>query len=197
MGMTTYNERKKQGVCAGCGAIDDRIKQGFSYCAKCCSYRKKVYQARKKANICVNCGKMDALTMIGKNLCYDCNEVVKKRNSESNRRKYNRLKSQGICVRCAKNKAVEGQVHCKECKAKKAKMDKAWQKRRTASKQFNISYLNVCYTCRKNPFFEDKKVCESCYNDIIKATTKANEVRVFLAEVLTPIHWKRIEFPRR
>lgn len=39
-----------------------------------------------------------------------------KTRKECRRRRYNKLKQNGICVRCGKEKAIEGAVLCEKCR---------------------------------------------------------------------------------
>ena len=83
----------------------------------------------KAVHRCIRCGKQDAYTLAGKQRCYECVEKEKqrckeynKRNSEKNKQRakerYYRLKSQGLCVVCAKRKAQSGRTLCLRCAIK-------------------------------------------------------------------------------
>jgi ribosomal protein S14 len=77
---------------------------------------------------CVRCGEKDAYTMVGKQLCYECTEKCKEyakiyyhshiqQSKIKMRERYDRLKANGICVQCGKEKAFFG-TKCKMCRAK-------------------------------------------------------------------------------
>lgn len=90
----------------------------------------------KSVQRCVRCKKQDAYTMNGHPLCYECTEKNRenaRRYHQENREKrlqilherYERLKSQGLCVECGK-KARSGFVMCHRCAMKSNESTKRW-----------------------------------------------------------------------
>lgn len=67
---------------------------------------------------------------------------------------YDTRKSQGICVRCGKIKAVSGKVMCSEC-AEKSRIE-------TREKRGFMRNMGICPRCCKNKLFGSEKECPEC-----------------------------------
>ncbi len=83
----------------------------------------------KSTHRCVRCGKKDESTENGSKLCPDCREYFKfarKKYYVNNKDKVRqlqrdriaRLKAEGLCVVCGKEKAIDGQTKCDRCRKK-------------------------------------------------------------------------------
>lgn len=62
--MTEWYQKKKQaGICAGCGAVDERILSGKVYCAACSARildgQKKRRAYMRSQGRCIHCGSRD------------------------------------------------------------------------------------------------------------------------------------------
>lgn len=66
------------------------------------------YNKRKAAGLCYLCG---VLVKNGKALCEECN----KKNNEKCKKRSEKLKEAGLCVRCGKNIPEEGKLSCNDC----------------------------------------------------------------------------------
>ena len=83
----------------------------------------------KATHRCVRCGKKDENTESGKTLCSACREYLKvarqkyyeshrEQVRQAQRERYDRLKAEGLCVVCEKEKAIEGLTRCDYCRKK-------------------------------------------------------------------------------
>lgn len=82
------------------------------------------------------------------------NSIEQKYHQKYNRDRYYRLKEQGICVLCGKEKAVEGRTKCKSCadfENKKIKFNH----------QVAI-HAGVCTECGRKLEDNNYKTCERC-----------------------------------
>lgn len=89
------------------------------------NYYKERRDWLKKYGLCIYCkDKAEP----GKLYCFECAEKVAARarryhqehaeeKNERSRNRYNRLKQEGICVRCGKRPVEKGKVHCSTCLA--------------------------------------------------------------------------------
>lgn len=94
-------------------------------------------------------------------------------NNESNRKRYDRLKSEGICVRCARNPSLEGYNLCAECLAKANEYQHEYRKvegelesraaKRRRIRNERIKY-GLCVTCGRKlfDFDSDHRECRIC-----------------------------------
>lgn len=77
--------------------------------------------------------------------------------SDSNKRRYEKRKAEGICVICGENKAAEGRARCTECLVKLRQYNKGLRDRRINSRccahcgrKLNDSwYYVLCPSCRE------------------------------------------------
>ena len=138
---------------------------------------------RKAMQLCVCCGKQDAYTLNGRALCFECCEKRRKyynerqsRYSVAQQQKYRRNKSEGVCIRCGKEKAVEGLILREKCRIKEK-----WSKKRYRSKHPGMSYddalyLGLCTKCRHEPPLEGQKLCAKCYEDAVRGCDIMHEI---------------------
>lgn len=77
---------------------------------------------------------------------------------------YKRRKTQGICVKCGKKKAVKGKVQCFEC----AEHQKEENRK---NRKFYMEH-GICYRCGKNKLFGDEKICPECLAENMIACKK-------------------------
>lgn len=142
--------------------------------------RKLLYWSRKERHLCVLCGKQDAYTLSGKIRCYDCSQKWNKRNREYTRnysqshkdkiKEYrDTLKKNGICVVCEKNPAVKGKTRCSVC----ATRQNFRQAQRNAER--NPTLPDGCLRCHHNPRKPGFKVCERCYEQMIRTQAIGQE----------------------
>ena len=117
------------------------------------------YQWYKAHHICVRCHHHEAMN--GKVTCLDCrekerevdrqrkqkalaNETLehKTRRLQVAKARRERLKAQGLCIRCGKRKALQGKQHCLECNIKRRRINRE-SKRRKANKSAGISGVDT------------------------------------------------------
>lgn len=122
--------------------------------------------------LCGNCGKEDAYTMNGHAYCFECTE--KKRmyyhNNKSHystvaKERRERLKSEGICVMCGKNKAIPEHTLCEKCRNIQLRRDRI--RRMRAHKKITYTdavYMGLCTQCKKEPSIKGKRLCQKCYD---------------------------------
>lgn len=82
---------------------------------------------------------------------------------------YETRKSQGICVRCGKIKAVSGRVMCSEC-AEKSRIE-------TREKREFMRNMGICPRCCKNKLFGSEKECPECSAMMYERNRKNAEIR--------------------
>lgn len=112
-----------------------------------CPYcgREKLYGEEKS---CPECrAKSSAYSMRRDRIKYN------KNHADWSRKTYEERKQQGICIRCGKHKAKEGQCRCEYCIAKDT--------RARQTREFHLSRFErgLCRWC-DNPVEEGFKVCE-------------------------------------
>lgn len=142
------------------------------------------YDWLKKKGFCVNCGKQEAC--YNSIYCPDCweksternrkyheehHEEHKRRCSEYNKKRYSELKENGICTKCAKHKAVEGQSLCLSCKAKAhMRKDPRWNNDMERSHRPDYG---LCYVCAA-PLGEYKSLCDECHRRASEKMSQLN-----------------------
>lgn len=82
---------------------------------------------------------------------------------------YLRRKSEGLCVKCGKTKAVQGKVMCVEC----AEKQKIYQK----ETRVYFKNIGLCPRCGKNKLFGDEKECPECLAMMYEVNRKSRERR--------------------
>ena len=147
--------------------------------------RKEEYEWLKSHGMCVNCHNKEA--MHGSIYCYECweksydkNGKYDKEHIQENRermkvygkKRYAELKAKGICTKCGKHKAVDGETLCLSCKAKKnSKKDPRWNNDIARSMRPSLS---LCYVCGK-PLNNYEKLCDSCHEKHSENMKRLNE----------------------
>lgn len=124
-----YDERKHNGVCVSCGAVDAFTLNGRAECAECCEKRRKrrnyqkkadqqreIYKARKAAGICVSCKKKAIPGMVY------CEQHRIRHNQKARELKaYNRVETNwprgdnGYCYVCNKRPTMDNLKVCDTC----------------------------------------------------------------------------------
>lgn len=124
-----YDERKHNGVCVSCGAVDAFTLNGRAECAECCEKRRKrrnyqkkadqqreIYKARKAAGICVSCKKKAIPGMVY------CEQHRIRHNQKARELKaYNRGETNwprgdnGYCYVCNKRPTMDNLKVCDTC----------------------------------------------------------------------------------
>lgn len=141
------------------------------------------YDFYKSIGICVRCHKNVAEP--NRVMCLECSDkeserdrakrsrnldVVKRRDLD----KYYRLKEQGICTYCKREKSVPGKTKCKKCLAKIR--CKSQQNRHDLDRSEWVSH-GICYTCGRNPTLPGRGVCAGCYETRLIAISKCLDSR--------------------
>ena len=146
-------------------------------------YNKETYEWLKEHHLCTRCKKQDSYTLIGRAICYECalkrREYGKKRyrdnvkkNPDYNKERYNNYKKQRICTTCHKRQAQEGHIECSVCLGKHKKY---YYEHKVKSCDREDAIANgMCYTCLKEKVKPGYKVCERCYENLVKASQKAD-----------------------
>jgi hypothetical protein len=86
-----------------------------------------------------------------------CSTVTKERRE--------RLKSEGICVMCGKNKAIPEHILCEKCRNIQLRRDRI--RRMRAHKKITYTdavYMGLCTQCKKEPSIKGKRLCQKCYD---------------------------------
>ena len=148
-----YAWYKEHGICVLCGQKD--AQKGYTRCLEC-RFKEREY-ARKSR---------EKLTDEQKAEYND-----KKRKAQSNL--YQRRKEQGICVMCGKAKADRG-VRCSVCQniVNRHKKEKSREQGTMPIELFR--YPEYCSTCGR-PVMQGKRVCERCYENILKMGEKGRQ----------------------
>lgn len=87
---------------------------------------KEKRKIRRESRVCIICGKQDARTLKGYCRCKKCakrHNEMNKANYSANREKAaqyqkarrERLKAEGLCIVCGREKAVDGHSLCQHC----------------------------------------------------------------------------------
>lgn len=158
----------------------------------------EIYAYYKARSRCVQCHKQDAYTLNGRAYCYDCMRLnhtysrksyyngAGQRRQEKKREKAQQLRDQKRCTYCGK-KLPDGHpyIRCDSCRARfrnyKRKEISARTGFQTGDARQRWKY-GQCYKCGAplktglNSHGEPYRVCETCYQDAIRALRKANRV---------------------
>ena len=134
-------------------------------------YYKERREWLRSRHMCTYCGKEKAEP--GKQRCFECAEKINakareyhKRTSEQKnercKERYNRLKEQGVCVRCAKRPVENGKVHCSLCLAHFRIRDE--KKRREEGRLPNYMRGDGyhCAICGRDTEKAGDKLCPAC-----------------------------------
>lgn len=112
------------------------------------SIRQKARRDARKANKqCIVCGNQDELTLEGRVRCSVCREKQSARFKRYYETEYgkemgrirhretnDKLRAQGICIRCCTNKANPGRSYCPECTEKYRKYNREYMERKRRNK---------------------------------------------------------------
>ena len=147
------------------------------------------YQFYKKYGVCPQCGIRDLAP--GRARCEIClaqnaESAAKKRAKEtddkSNDRKqkmryYNRSirsdrKENGKCIWCGKPLSAYSLCFCPDCRVKNQRNN---ERRKSAISRSERPLYGICYRCGKNPVISGKKLCQTCYEQNIKALSLADK----------------------
>lgn len=82
---------------------------------------------------------------------------------------YETRKSQGICVKCGKVKAIQGKVMCAEC----AEKQRIYQRE---TREY-LRNLGLCPRCGKSKLFGDEKECPECTAMMYEINQRSRERR--------------------
>lgn len=128
----------------------------------------------RERHLCTRCKQMDAYTMTGRAFCAECAEKEREKSRErresSKRQQYQseydkgrseKCRSEGICTRCRKRPVVPGFTKCAWCRAKIA--NKARKKRIDDGVNYPRGANGYCWQCNKQLAMEGKKLCAECY----------------------------------
>ena len=174
-----YKERKENGQCVKCGEKNDssgvfctackekdnknkRDNYGFyisiGICPRC--HKEKLYGDERACLLC-------NAERYGRQLNRDkehCKEIRRK----SGRKIYAESSAKGICVRCNKRKAVEGQKRCRLCIEK----TNAYRRSRREGVPRKLRpEVGLCYHCG-NPVEEGQRVCTKCHEKIVEGNRR-------------------------
>lgn len=144
------------------------------------------YRANQR---CVRCGAQDAFTLIGKRLCAECTAKAAqscKRYEQEHRQERTAYKREwrqkcrdaGLCPRCAKP-VDGGYVICKRCRVKD-NVRREKKRRENGVSPYYMRDESVCWTCKKRPVMEGKKLCLECYEKSVRNVAKARAKQVEL-----------------
>lgn len=174
-----YSERKENGLCVKCGEKNDTSgvlcsgckekdnknkRNNYSYyigmriCPRC--HKEKLYGEERA---CLMCN----AERYGRQLNRDrerCNEIHRK----SSRKIYAESSAKGICTRCNKRKAVEGQKRCRMCIEKVNAYRRA--KRTGIPRKYRPDY-GLCYLCG-DTVEQGQRVCAKCHERITEGNRK-------------------------
>lgn len=185
---TRAEKWKSEHRCRECGA---ELPEGYTKltCTVCLDIKRVRREASKAAGKCLRCGKEDAYTMNKHTYCADCTawhcergkEWAKANRQAINERKKARTaerKQNGECVVCGEKLINNGgYVVCQKCRQKsKAYKRKAYEAEGHISRA-QAEYMGLCKRCCHEPAMDGKKLCERCYNSLMKATAAAAELR--------------------
>ena len=174
---------RQNGICTICQKAE--ADKGYATCTKCRenvrNERRKQREYLAKIGLCTECGKKPAFYK--HRLCPDCIEkrlqycseyapIYRQNNKDkyraTNRKRYHKLKSMGICTKCGQRQAAKNRTLCVECLAKE-------KRRPTRSKnglpREQWGEYNLCAICGKEKRIEGKKICSRCMstNTIMQA----------------------------
>lgn len=80
--------------------------------------------------------------------------------------RYEKLKTEGLCVNCGKHRAVKGQIYCLECKAKNKKRENKTIEGKIARSERNA--YGLCYICGEELGNVGRKLCSKCSERSLK-----------------------------
>ena len=149
-------------------------------------YNKEYYAWKKEHSICVYCGNETAEP--GRTMCFKCAEKNRARASmhrqeniekkrQSDRERYNRLKSEGVCPYCRKRPPADGHVYCAVCRGMiNQRSDKRRRENGIMPEDMRGNGV-YCYVCTKEVEVAGSKVCNKCRENLKKNAAKARKHR--------------------
>ena len=159
---------KREGRCVTCGMILDREGVMCSFCND-----KQNAEARKTREmyiglgICPRCRKEPLYS--NEKLCKECmaKQIANnakyvggaKKNRISQKIQYQKLKAEGICVKCKKRKSDKGHATCSICRAKQTTLRRNANRRKGAIPLEERRMNGICIFCN-NPVEDGYKVCK-------------------------------------
>jgi len=146
------DKRRAEGLCIFCGAIADR-KYQCSKCAERTNERNRLTKKQKASNVCIS---LSCKNLKIENSAY-C-EKHKEKISATQKRRYDRLKSENLCIDCSQPNDSGFSFRCKACLEKTAA--EAKRNHRVRAKQRLAE--GKCTSCGINPHREERKLCISC-----------------------------------
>ena len=175
--------RRRNKLCTVCGKPLDR--EG-ALCSKCLEALNEDSRATREfylsASICPICRTNNIFE--GEKSCPECkakfamiNANRKEYLQEINKSRYERLKQEGICVRCGKEPAAEGHVTCETCMEKRRAKEKKDRQRNPKDKRGEWITDGKCAQCGADILVPGKRVCPNCYAILMKTISKCNEQR--------------------
>lgn len=173
-----YRERKEKGLCVRCGSEKDT--PGV-LCLKCKETgnesKRKEYEFYISIGVCPRCHKEKLYG--DERACLDCatdrykrglkrdrehaNEIANK----NHKRRYREASEKGICTRCNKRKAAEGQKRCKMCIERVNEYRRA---KRGIPRRLRPDF-GLCYLCGDTAK-EGQKVCATCHEKITEGNRR-------------------------
>lgn len=148
MGKLYYDWYKSHGICVDCGR--EKAAKGKTRCLVCLSINaEKAFKYRASLN-------------------EERQAEEKRRVSDKKKRIYHDRKAQGLCPYCGRQ-AENGKMQCDRCRAKnRLAAERSRRARGIKSQQVICEDETICSTCKK-PVKPGYKVCERCYDNIIRA----------------------------
>lgn len=181
-----YYSLKSEKLCVSCGK--NVAEKGKVKCAECANMINQEHKESlvfyRKIGICPKCKKEPIY--LNEKLCFDCSEKeresnkkyreshreeVAKRKRDWQRERNERLSSDGICVRCGKEKVYGNTKRCLTCLIKCREENR--KSRGITIRRSERPYYGMCFVCGAE--IESGKVCEKCKQVAIKNLEKANE----------------------
>ena len=169
-----YWQRKRKGLCTHCGKPNNT---NTVLCEECRVYVRGLQRERneykRRIGQCIYCSEK---AIEGSSCCEKHEEYFWNKNASRKYRKYlktryDRLKSQGICVTCGKRKADAG-VRCTTCAAKY----KSYPKERMKMKYQGRVNNGLCPRCGQEAQ-GDMKICPDCRKKAMEKYYKQKELR--------------------
>jgi len=174
-----YRERKENGLCVKCGEKKDTDGVFCSVCKDKDNQNKRAnYEFYIKMGVCPRCHKEKLYG--DERACLQCNAERYRRQQNRDREHYNEIhrksskkiyaesSANGICIRCNKRKAIEGQKSCKMCREKRNEYRRL--RRGTIPRRLRPEF-GMCYFCG-DKLKEGQRVCAACHEKITEANRK-------------------------
>ena len=179
---------KSEHRCRECGA---ELPEGYTKmtCAFCLDMARVQREAKKAAGKCLRCGKEDAYTINKHTYCADCTAWYCERGTKwakanrqainaRNRARHAERKQNGECVLCGTKLINNGSYAvCQKCRQKSKVYKRKAYKAEGHISRAQAEYMGLCKRCCREPMMDGKKVCEKCYNDLVRASAAAVELR--------------------